>query len=43
MEYRVDVKNFASMGKNTPFAGMKLKGQVMTTIVNGEVVYQYTK
>ena len=43
MEYEVDVKDFASMGKNTPFAGKKLKGQVMTTIVNGEVVYQYTK
>lgn len=43
MEYTVDVKDFASMGKNTPFAGMKLKGQVMATIVNGEVVYQYTK
>ncbi len=43
MEYRVDVKDFASMGKNTPFAGMKLKGQVMATIVNGEVVYQYIK
>lgn len=43
MEYTVDVKDFASMGKNTPFAGMKLKGQVMATIVNGKVVYQYTK
>ena len=43
MEYVVDVKDFASMGKNTPFAGKKLKGQVMVTIVNGEVVYQYTK
>jgi dihydroorotase len=39
-EYIVDVNDFASMGKNTPFAGKKLKGQVITTIVNGEVVYQ---
>jgi dihydroorotase len=41
MEYIVDVNKFASKGKNTPFAGKKLKGQVMTTIVNGEVIYQY--
>lgn len=39
-EYIVNVNDFASMGKNTPFAGKKLKGQVMATIVNGEVVYQ---
>jgi dihydroorotase len=39
-EYVVDVNKFASMGKNTPFAGKKLKGQVMATIVSGEVVYK---
>jgi dihydroorotase len=39
-EYVVNVEEFASMGKNTPFAGKKLKGQVMATIVNGEVVYK---
>ncbi|WP_099470034.1 dihydroorotase [Konateibacter massiliensis] len=39
-EYVVDVNDFASMGKNTPFAGRKLKGQVVATIVNGKVVYQ---
>lgn len=39
-EYVVDVTKFASMGKNTPFAGKKLKGQVIATIVNGKVVYQ---
>jgi dihydroorotase len=41
-EYVVDVSKFASMGKNTPFAGKKLKGQVIATIVNGEVVYKST-
>jgi dihydroorotase len=39
-EYVVDVTKFDSLGKNTPFAGKKLKGQVMATIVNGNVVYQ---
>ncbi len=39
-EYVVDVKDFASMGKNTPFAGKKLKGQVMATIIHGNVVYK---
>jgi dihydroorotase len=39
-EYVVDVKNFASMGKNTPFAGKKLKGMIMATIINGEVIYR---
>lgn len=43
MEYVVNVEDFASMGKNTPFAGKKLKGQVMITLVNGEVVYKYSK
>lgn len=41
-EYVVDVSKFASMGKNTPFAGKKLKGQVIATIVSGEVVYKST-
>jgi dihydroorotase len=40
-EYVVNVDEFASKGKNTPFAGKKLKGQVMATIVNGEVVYMH--
>lgn len=42
-EYVVDVKDFASMGKNTPFAGKKLKGMVMATIINGKVVYKCNK
>ncbi|MFA9378931.1 MAG: dihydroorotase [Lachnotalea sp.] len=43
MEYVVDVKEFASKGKNTPFAGKRLNGRVMATIVNGEIVYKYNK
>jgi len=39
-EYIVDTKEFASMGKNTPFAGRKLKGKIIATIVNGEVAYK---
>lgn len=42
-EYMVDVSKFASMGKNTPFDGKKVKGRVYQTIVNGKVVYDYTK
>lgn len=38
-EYRVDPKGFFSKGKNTPFAGWKLKGRVKQTIVSGKVVY----
>ncbi|MDO8578870.1 MAG: dihydroorotase [Dehalococcoidales bacterium] len=39
-EWTVDPKAFASKGKNTPWAGMKLKGKVMATIFNGKVVYK---
>ncbi|MFO7819136.1 MAG: dihydroorotase [Halanaerobacter sp.] len=39
-EWEVDPKNFVSKGKNTPFAGQKLKGQNVMTIVDGEIVYQ---
>jgi len=39
IEYIIDSSTFVSLGKNTPFNGMKVKGKVMTTIVAGEVVY----
>lgn len=35
----VDVKSFASMGKNSPFDGRALKGQVVTTICGGKIVF----
>ncbi|MFG6384150.1 MAG: dihydroorotase [Lachnospiraceae bacterium] len=39
-EYIIDPNNFWSRGKNTPFAGRKVKGMVMATIVGGKVVYE---
>lgn len=38
-EYEIDTKNFASKGKNTPFNGCKVFGEVEYTILNGEIVY----
>ena len=39
-EWTVDPEQFATKGRNTPFAGKKLKGKVKYTIVGGKVVYQ---
>ena len=39
-EWVVDPEQFASKGRNTPFAGYKLKGKVKYTIVGGKVIYQ---
>ncbi len=38
-DYVIDKNEFVSKGKNTPFDGKKVKGKVMTTIVNGKIVY----
>ena len=38
-EYVIDSTTFVSMGKNTPFDGRKVKGEVEYTIVAGEVIY----
>lgn len=40
MKYQIDVNEFVSKGKNTPFHGKEVVGRVMATIVSGEVVYQ---
>ena len=40
IEYTYEEKDIVSKSKNTPFIGKKLKGQVMYTIVNGNVVYK---
>ncbi|MGB9613287.1 MAG: dihydroorotase, partial [Candidatus Margulisiibacteriota bacterium] len=40
MEWVVDPSKFASKSKNTPFAGWKLKGKVLYTIVGGKVVVE---
>ena len=37
--WTVDPQTFLSKGKNTPFAGMELAGQVVHTFVGGEKVY----
>ncbi|MDO8692434.1 MAG: dihydroorotase [Dehalococcoidia bacterium] len=36
----VDPGRFASKGKNTPLAGITLKGRVVATVYNGSVVYR---
>jgi len=38
-QWVVEPELFRSKGRNTPFAGWKLKGRVVTTIVSGRVVY----
>ena len=38
-EWVVDPKNFESKGKNTPLEGTLLKGSVVATLVEGELVY----
>lgn len=38
--YEIDVETFKSRSKNSPFAGVKVKGCAFITIVNGKVVYQ---
>ena len=40
-EYVIDVNEFTSKGKNSPFHGKKVKGRVKMTIVDGDVVYEY--
>lgn len=38
-KYVVDPSKFVSKGKNTPFAGFELKGEVVYTISDGKVIY----
>ena len=40
LEYIYEEKDIVSKSKNSPFIGKKLKGQVMYTIVNGNIVYK---
>ncbi len=39
-EYVINPADFYSKGKNTPFAGSKVRGMVMATVVDGRVVYE---
>ncbi len=38
-EWTVEPAKFLSKSRNTPFAGMRLRGKAMLTIVGGEIVY----
>ena len=40
LDWVVDPSKFTSKGKNTPFSGKSLKGSVITTIYQGEIVYE---
>lgn len=39
-EYKIDSSTFYSKGKNTPFDGYPVKGDVRYTLVDGKVVYE---
>jgi len=39
-EWTVDPDQFASKGRNTPFAGRRVKGKVKYTVVGGQIIYQ---
>ena len=42
-EYVIDSKTFASRGKNTPFNGKKVSGEIKYTIAGGKIVYSNIK
>lgn len=39
-ERTIDPESFASKGKNTPFAGWKVKGWPVMTLVDGKVIWE---
>jgi dihydroorotase len=43
LEWTVDPAKFISMSRNTPFAGRKLKGRAVSTIVSGEIVLRHAQ
>lgn len=40
IEYTIDKNTFFSKGKNTPFHGKKVKGDIRYTFVDGNIVYE---
>jgi dihydroorotase len=42
-EYEIDPKEFLSMGKSTPFEGMKVYGRCICTVYDGKLVYASDK
>jgi dihydroorotase len=42
-EWEVRPDSFLSKGRNTPYAGMKLRGRATCTVVGGRVVYRLTE
>lgn len=42
-EYEVDPNEFETMGRSTPFEGMKVRGRCLMTVVDGKVVYKREK
>jgi len=38
-KHTINPENFASKGRNTPFAGWEMQGEVVATIVEGRIVY----
>ena len=42
-EYEIDPESFISMGKSTPFKGMRVSGRCLATVYNGEIVYASEK
>ena len=38
--FRIDSRQFASMGKSTPFDGWEVYGKVLMTIKDGRTVYE---
>ena len=42
-EYEIDPAEFISMGKSTPFKGVKVYGRCLATVYNGKVVYESEK
>ncbi len=39
-EYTIDPDEFLSLGKSTPFAGERVQGECLLTVIDGKVVYE---